>query len=111
MSVYVDWCSSLTGGGTGALDAIDGEDLEDGYAAIVIDATNGKFYVYYLDADSGATESSPDVITPDLNAGDKRWILIPIVLSSPGSGDYAIRSFRREANGDLTYVYKSTAES
>lgn len=111
MALNCYWCNSLTGGGTGALDAIDGTDLADGDAAQVIDNTNGKFYVYYLDGDSAASESSPDIIKPDQNAGNKRWILIPVVLSKPGSGGYVIRSFRREANGDLTYVYKETAES
>jgi len=65
--------SSLTGGGTGALDAIDGALLEDGDRAIVI--ATSQVYFYYLDADSGAAESSPGTIAPDTNAGDKRWIL------------------------------------
>ena len=29
------WATALTGGGTGALDAIDGDDLEDKYAGLV----------------------------------------------------------------------------
>lgn len=64
--------SSLTGGGEGALDAIDGSNVSDGDRAIVI---ADKAYFYVLDADSAAAESSPDVIQPDSNAGDKRWIL------------------------------------
>jgi hypothetical protein len=32
-------------------------------------------YNYILDDDSGATESSPDVIAPATNPGNKRWIL------------------------------------
>jgi hypothetical protein len=31
-------------------------------------------YAYLLDADSGASESVPSVISPDTNAGTKRWI-------------------------------------
>ena len=65
--------TALTGGGTGALDAIDGADLADGDGAVVIAA--GTAYFYRLDGTSGATESSPSVIAPDVNAGDKRWIL------------------------------------
>ena len=64
---------ALIGGGTGALDKIDGADLADGDGAMVM--TNGTAYLYWLDADSGAAESSPDVISPDSNAGNKRWLL------------------------------------
>ncbi|NIV10169.1 MAG: hypothetical protein GWN62_02330 [Aliifodinibius sp.] len=67
--------TALTGGGTGALDAIDGNDVADGDGAIVIDATNDKVYFYTLNASSAAAESSPNIISPDSNAGDKRWIL------------------------------------
>lgn len=63
----------LTGGGSGALDAIDGAGLSDLDAAIV--QTDGIAYLYSLDATSAAAESSPDIISPDTNAGDKRWIL------------------------------------
>jgi hypothetical protein len=65
----------LTGGGTGALDKIDGSILNDGDAAFVIDAVNNNFYTYTLVADSGAAEASPTVISPDANAGNKRWVL------------------------------------
>ena len=65
--------TGLTGSSTGDLDTIDGADLADKDMAIVCDQTTIYFYV--LDADSGAAESSPDVISPDANAGDKRWIL------------------------------------
>lgn len=65
---------SLTGGGTGALDSIDGDSLNDNDGAMVLTSTYA--YMYRLNASSGASESSPDVISPDSNAGDKRWILI-----------------------------------
>jgi hypothetical protein len=52
--------TSLTGGVDGSLDNIDG-------ALLTI-----------LDEDSGAAESSPDVISPDSNAGNKRWILLDV---------------------------------
>ena len=64
--------TALTGGGTGALDAIDGTALADLDMAFGVVA--GEFYAYDLDADSGAAESSPGTIAPDTNAGNKRWI-------------------------------------
>ena len=66
------WAASRTGGSE-ALDGIDGQDLVDGYTAIV-NHSSGT-YVYVLDADSAAAESDPEVISPDTNAGDKRWVL------------------------------------
>jgi hypothetical protein len=65
--------SALTGGASGALDAVDGNLLSDGSKATVV--TDGVTYLYRLDATSGAAESSPSIISPDSNAGDKRWIL------------------------------------
>lgn len=65
--------TTLTGGGATALDSMDGADLTDGDYAFV--CVSGVLYVYRLDATSGATENSPDVIAPDTNAGNKRWIL------------------------------------
>ena len=62
--------TSLTGGGVGALDAIDGSILSVGDVAYGTDATN--HYDMILDG-SGAAESSPDCISPDSNAGTKRW--------------------------------------
>ena len=65
--------TALTGGSSVALDNIDGAVLADGDFALVM--YGGNFYSYVLDDDSAAAESSPDVISPDSNAGDKRWIL------------------------------------
>jgi len=76
MAKYAYWANSLTGGGTGALDAIDGANLNDLDMAIVV--TGSNVYIYSLDADSGAAESSPNVISPDANAGNKRWILVQV---------------------------------
>jgi len=67
---------ALTGGGQGALDAIDGANLDDQDLATGI--VGGKAYQYWLDIDSGAAEDPPYVIAPDTNAGDKRWILASI---------------------------------
>ena len=70
--------TALTGGGAGALDAVDGANrgdtnpLQDGDAAFVM--ASGSLYAYLGDIDSALPESSPGVIRPDTNAGDFRWI-------------------------------------
>jgi hypothetical protein len=69
--------TSLTGGGAGALDAEDGAGLADEDRAMVITTT--ATYFYRLDASSGASESSPEIISPDSNAGTKRWLLVTIL--------------------------------
>jgi len=63
----------LTGGAANALDAIDGNSLLDGDEAVVM--SGGNYYIFLMDAVSGAAENSPYVIAPDTNAGTKRWIL------------------------------------
>jgi len=65
--------TALTGGGATALDGVDGAALVDGNLAFV--TVSNVIYHYILDDDSGATESSPDVIAPDTNPGNKRWLL------------------------------------
>jgi len=64
--------TALTGGTSGCLDAINGALLSDGDMALVRTLTTA--YEYTLDADSAAAQSSPGVISPVTNAGDKRWI-------------------------------------
>lgn len=65
--------TALTGGAATALDGINGSGLADGdFAYVMVD---NLVYTYILDADSATAESSPDIIAPDTNAGDKRWIL------------------------------------
>lgn len=66
----------LIGGSDGSLDAKDGSNLKDGDGAFTINSTG--FYVHRLNATSGVSESSPTIIKPDTNAGDKRWIRVPI---------------------------------
>lgn len=73
--------SNLTGGVDSTyLDYMDGDSLTDKDRAFVI--FSGVLYLYELDADSGATESSPSVISPDTNPGDKRWILVDAVSTA-----------------------------
>lgn len=72
--------TSLIGGGAGALDAIDGAALVDLDGAFVVTASG--VYFYTLSASSGAAESSPGVISPDTNAGTKRWIRQAVLQSA-----------------------------
>lgn len=66
-----------TGGTTGALDAIDGATLNSGDFAFV-NVSNGQTWKYVLNASSSLTEDSTyySVVTPDSNAGTKRWIRV-----------------------------------
>lgn len=64
---------TLTGGTAGALDALDGNALNDGDRAIAIISGQAAFYV--LDADNAGAENEPYLISPDTNPGDKRWVL------------------------------------
>ena len=74
--------SNLTGGTDDSyLDYFDGNDLSDGQMAFGI--VGGDFLAYYLDATSGDSESSPDIISPDTNAGTKRWIRCENIEPSP----------------------------
>jgi len=78
--------NALNTGAKGSLDNLDGSDgvgdgsgktLKDGDIAIII-VPGDQTYFYSLDSDSGATESIPDVISPNYNAGTKRWILVSV---------------------------------
>lgn len=90
--------TSLTGGGAGALDLIDGTDLVDGDTALVIVGNNpGVAYFYVLDADNAGAESSPDIIAPDANGGDKRWVLSTL---NGSQGDYGTTAVTACAGND-----------
>ncbi len=89
----------LIGGTSGALDEIDGAGLNDLDFAIV--SVLGKIYMYSLDADSAAAEDSPKVISPDANAGTKRWILQGIDLRGGNTPTDPALSF-----GDNTGIYE-----
>jgi hypothetical protein len=68
---------NAVGGTTGALDAIDGAGLNDGDTAFVV-LTSGQTFRFILDADSGLSEDATyySVVSPDSNAGTKRWIRV-----------------------------------
>lgn len=65
---------ALTGGADGALDSLDGSLLKDGDFAVVVVPSSKKSYVFSLDEDSGLAEDGLNVIAPDSNAGNKRWV-------------------------------------
>jgi hypothetical protein len=65
--------TALTGGSASALDGISGAVLFGGEFAHVM--VGGVVYIYELNATSGAAESIPDIIAPDVSPGNKRWIL------------------------------------
>ena len=76
--------TGLIGGTNGKLDNIDAADvrgdgtniaLADGDTAMVV-VFGDQEYFYSYDADSAAAESSPDIIQPDANAGDGRWVRV-----------------------------------
>lgn len=64
--------NALTGGGA-ALDGISYSQLADGDKAFV--DSGGIRYGFAYDSSSAASESSPDVIKPDDNTGNGRWLL------------------------------------
>jgi len=120
MAIGIYGATGLIGGGTGALDAIDGDDadgagtpLANGDIAFV--GVPGVFiYFYILNATSGAAEDSPSIIAPDANAGTKRWILTPLygaVMSTPASGEFRIQDLRKQADGTWKIIYNDVAES
>lgn len=96
----------LTGGGDGALDSLDGSLLKNGdFAVVVVPGTNLS-YIYTLDEDSAAAESSPDVISPDSNAGDKRWVLTGTrtdanAVSFTAAGAGAVSRTTRDKNREI----------
>lgn len=111
MSVNGYKCTALTGGGAGALDAVAAAGLGDGDLAIVM--ASGSLYHYELDADSGLSEASPDVIRPDDEAGDKRWILqrVPQTNTVPAGVvvPYLRGYFSNGSNGGYASSYNSAA--
>ena len=73
MAATVYYRQGLDGNGSTDLDAIAGATLADNDIAFVMTGT--AFYVYKLDASSGAAQSLPNVVAPDSPSGSERWIL------------------------------------
>ena len=109
------WRNCLTGGGN-CLDGIVADAVSDGDGAFVVfdNAVSGyqEFYIYRLDDASGATESSPTVIIPNLDttggttySGNKRWILLRPTfrgMENAKIANTAGRFFLYEINGTDT---------
>ena len=83
--------TELTGGDGEALDNIDGTDRGDGNPLqnndLAIVYYDGCYYLYMLDEDLGGLEDAPNIIIPDTNAGDMRWVnlLNPHILYGTAS--------------------------
>jgi hypothetical protein len=105
MANYVYAATSLTGGGSGALDAINGGLLSNGDSAVVFDYTESTVYVYTLDETSGLPEDPPDIISPDVNPGNKRWILIERGL---GTGPWEYLTSNTTAETGDRFIVDST---
>jgi len=71
------WANDLTGGGNGALDKIPTAKLLDKYGVLVL--KSNYLYAYECDDDLGGSESSPWLIIPDDEAGNKRLNLLGVI--------------------------------
>jgi hypothetical protein len=94
--------NGLTGGGTGALDDINHNNLSDGDGAVVVDAVNDKSYFYTYNSSSSASESVPDVINPDSNSGNGRWILTSVYSDALDANSATIRSLTLASGASVT---------
>jgi hypothetical protein len=65
---------ALTGGGTGAIDKIDGATISQGDVILYVNYSTLESREYVCVADS-ATDNGDTVIAPDTNPGTKRWHL------------------------------------
>lgn len=72
MANTLHFANGLTGGGAADLDGILIADIADGDLCIVAD-DNDRTYLF--DSSETAVESSPNIINPDDNTGDGRWVL------------------------------------
>ena len=96
------YCSQLTGSGAGALAAIDGDGLYDRSIGFTLE--NNIFHVHILDEDSGLPQDVPNVIIPNTNAGDKRWILQDLCQNAIPGGTWELDSTLVLKKGDSGWV-------
>lgn len=88
MSVTVYKKTALTGGAASALDSVDGAGLlKDDMAFVTV---SNYLYTYILDDANSSAESSPSIISPDTNAGTKRWVLLGLDVANMKSVSTAI---------------------
>ena len=94
----------LDGEGTGALDAIDGADLNDLDIAIVV--TSSGAYFYTLDDDYGdVAQGLPNTVKPSGTYGTKMWVLTTIygVAVSTSAQDDAALDFDPDTASETHY--------
>ena len=100
------FANALTGGADGCLDVIDGAGLVDDDAAIVVRSSGEGFLFYRLvDAEGQGSESSPTKIVPNLNAGNKMWILQSMLKGQ--ISDFAHASTHGSGSSDPVTLAKS----
>ena len=94
-----------------SLNVADGNSLKEINGALLNDADmalgiyNSQKCFYQLDANSGATESLPDIVSPSLNAGTKRWILKAyLVADITANGLTASKAVFTDANKKLISI-------
>ena len=88
MAIHLRTFNALTGGVAGALDSLSSGGFSDGDISRVITATGIYFYSY--DLTSGAVESSPSVIAPDVldaTAINGRHLLMFKLIPMDGTQD------------------------
>lgn len=73
--------TAISGGATGALDTIDGDNLTDNDMAIVVDYASDTVSFWRLEASGGhAGVENTDFVVPDDNAGTKEWWLQKLIV-------------------------------
>ena len=78
------WAVDLTGGGTGAADKIPTAELADKDIVVVPRLSDLQTYIYAVDDDLGGSETSPSLLKPDDESGNKRLTLLGITLPNTG---------------------------
>ena len=103
MATLIYGFTSLNVADGNSLKEIDGALLNDGDMALGI--YNSMKCFYQLDESSGATESLPDIVSPSLNAGTKRWILKAyLVADITANGLTASKAVFTDANKKLISI-------
>jgi len=103
MATLIYGFTSLNVADGNSLKEINGALLNDGDMALGI--YNSMKCFYQLSAASGASESLPDVVSPTLNAGTKRWILKAyLVADITANGLTASKAVFTDANKKLVSI-------
>lgn len=104
-------CNALTGGVAGSLDYLwPGDDLVpaitilDGYLCTTI-ITDDEVYFHRYDASSALSESDPDVIKPDSNTGNGRWIRVQASVFAEEIKKGSISTKSSTVSGDKYLIF------